>query len=80
MKKNLIVLVADKDMEFCLKGLFPRLPQVWNIKDFSYEIFTEPMHDSGCRTQSHEFLRMFAQDYDYCMVIFDYEGSGGEKI
>jgi hypothetical protein len=37
-----------------------------------------PLHDSGCRTQSHEFLRPFTLSYTYCMVMFDYEGSGGE--
>lgn len=80
MKKDIIFLVADKDMEFCLKGLLPRLATVWNIREFTYEIYIHPLHDSGCRTQSAEFLRPFMQDFEFCLVMFDYEGSGGENL
>jgi hypothetical protein len=43
MKKDLIFLVADKDMEFVLKGLLPRFSKVLPIKEFSYDIFTQPL-------------------------------------
>lgn len=79
MRKDLIILVADKDTECCLNGLLPRFPQVLGTKPFSFDIYSHPLHDAGCRGGSSEFLRPFIQDYDYCIVIFDHEGSGGEN-
>ncbi len=77
--KDLIVLVADKDIEFLLKGVLPRFPKVLNLKQFSFDIVVHPLHDPGCRTGSHDYLRPFASDYDYAMIIFDFEGCGAEN-
>ncbi len=79
MKKDLLILVADKDTESCLKGLLPRFPDIFTLKAFTYDIIMHPLKDAGCYTLSHEFLRPFTKSYDYCIVVFDYEGCGQDK-
>lgn len=78
--KDLVVLVADKDMEFTLKGLFSRNNSL-NIRDISqsFDIFVHPQHDPGCYKQCVDFLRLFIKEYKYALVFFDHEGSGQEK-
>lgn len=76
--KDLVILVADKNMEFTLKGVLERIPAVENIKVFDFDIYTHPEHDPGIYQNSHEFLRMLRPNYNYCMAILDHEGSGQE--
>lgn len=45
---------------------------------FSFDIFIHPLHDAGCRTTGHEYLRPFEKLYKYCLMIFDFEGCGAE--
>ncbi len=77
--KDLVALVADKDMEMTLKGLFER-PQSLGISRFSCDIFTHPQHDPGIRTSAHEFLRPYQHDYQRALVLFDREGCGTEHL
>jgi hypothetical protein len=77
-RKDLLVLVADKDMELTLDGLLPR-HQSLGIRPIDYVIYRHPERDSGCRTQGVTFLRDFCNQFDHAMLIFDFEGSGGER-
>lgn len=72
---DLVVLVADKDMEQTINELLKR-PQSLGIQPITYKIFTHPTHDSGCRTGGHELLRPLAKQYRFALVMFDREGSG----
>ncbi len=74
--KDIIFLVADKDAEFLLRGLLPRLPITQGIENFSYDIKTHVNHDPACKNESSEFLRPFISQYRFAIVIFDYEGCG----
>lgn len=78
--KDLVVLVADKDIEFTLKGLFVRHKSL-GIRDISqnYDIFVHPQRDPGCYKQCVDFLRPFTKEYKYALVAFDHEGSGQQK-
>jgi len=78
--KDLVVLVADKDIEFTLKGLFSR-SNSFHIQDISqnYDIFVHPQRDPGCYKGCVDFLRPFTKEYKYALVCFDHEGSGQEK-
>ena len=78
--KDLVVLVADKDIEFTLKGLFSRHNSL-NIHDISqsYDIFVHPQRDPGCYKQCVDFLRPFTKEYKFALICFDHEGSGQEK-
>ncbi len=77
--KNLVVLVADKNTQFALQGLFSR-SQSLGIRDISQsnDIFVHPQRDPGCYNQCVSFLRSFKGVYDYGLVVFDHEGSGQE--
>lgn len=78
--KDLIVLVADKNMEFALKGVLQRIPEVEQIKNFEFDVFPHPGHDPGIYNYSHEFLRGLTQSYKYCIAILDHEGSGQDDL
>lgn len=78
---DLIVLVADKNTQFTLKGLFARY-QSFGIKDISKsfdQIFVHPLRDPGCYSQCVDFLRPYIRDYKHALVLFDHEGSGQES-
>lgn len=77
-KRDLLVLVADKDMEMVIKGIFER-PEAIGIRGLTYDIYSHSRHDPGCRLGSHEFLRPFSSSYRYAIVIFDRDGSGKES-
>jgi len=76
---DLVVLVADKDMEQAVAGLLQR-PIPLGISSPRYEIYRHPNRDNGCRTASHELLRPLSSLSRYAMVMFDREGSGGEDL
>jgi hypothetical protein len=77
---DLIVLVADKNMEFLFKGLLPRLPIIENVNEFTFEIYVHPHRDPGIRTSSDEFLSSFRDKFRYALIVLDHEGSGEEDL
>ncbi len=76
--KDLIVLVADKDMEHTVRGLLQR-PQALGIGAVEAEIFVHSRHDPGCVNEAHDFLRAFATTHRHALVMFDHEGCGHEQ-
>lgn len=78
MKKDLVILVADRDMEQTLLGLLSR-PKALGIREVSYDIFAHPGRDPGVFLQGAEFLRPFTDQYDFALVLFDREGCGQEE-
>lgn len=76
--KDLIVLVADKNMDFGLRGILGR-PEALCISPFSFDIYVHVRRDPGCRRESQDFLRPFLKEYRYSIVLFDHHGSGAES-
>jgi len=76
--KDLIVLVADKNMEAAFRGLLCRY-QALGIREISFDIFVHPNKDPGCRGESHRFLQSFSNRYRFALVVFDREGCGSEE-
>jgi len=74
--KDLVILVADKDMEFSLYGILQRYFYDRKIK---YKIYPHNLHDPGVYKQAADFLRPLQKEYRYALVVFDKEGSGQEK-
>jgi hypothetical protein len=72
---DLIVLVADKDMESTFQGIFSRFNSL-GIRPISFRIFVHPQKDPACLKTSDQFLRSFVNQYRYALVAFDREGSG----
>ena len=76
--KDLIVSVADIDQEKVVEALLPRIPRVSGTRFFTWDIVRNMLKDSGSCNLSHEFLRPYINQFNYCLVLFDYEGSGVE--
>lgn len=78
VKRDLVVLVADRDMEATLEGLLAR-HHALSIPPIQFDVFPHPGKDSGCRTQGVEFLRSFCRQYRHALLMFDLEGSGRDS-
>jgi len=78
-RKDLICLVADKNMEQAVSGLLVR-PQSLNIREVTFDIFVHPENDPACSRRAHDFLRPFVKGYAHSLVVFDREGSGREHL
>ena len=77
--KDLVILAADKDQEFALKGLLAR-PEAFNIRPVEAQIYVHPEHDPACALRGTEFLSGLAKEYSHGLLIFDHQGSGKENI
>ena len=75
---DLVVLAADKNIEYALKGLFTR-PQALGIRPITADIFIHPQRDPGCAQHGVAFLSNFSERYHYGLLMFDYAGSGRER-
>lgn len=76
--KDLIVSAADSYIEKIVEALFPRLFISAQTRNFNFDIIKNPGHDPGSYNDSHELLRAFTKQFQFALVIFDYEGSGIE--
>ncbi len=76
-RRDLVALVADKSMEATLRGLLLR-PEALGTRAVSYEIYSHPAFDAGCRAKGPTFLRSFCNQFAHALILFDREGSGRE--
>jgi hypothetical protein len=77
--KDLIVLVADKNMEFLMRGLLPRVSIIEHTREFSYDIIVHPYRDPGVLLESHDFLRPFTDKFSFAISMLDFSGCGQEE-
>ena len=75
--KDLVIVVADKNLEHALKGLLSR-PEALGTRAIETDIYRHPQHDPGCAVHGVEFISNFADQYRYALLMFDHEGSGKE--
>lgn len=78
-QKDLVILAADKDFEFTLKGILTRCHSL-GIRQPSCDLYVHPHHDPGCFKTGHDFLRPFVNRYTHALVLFDKEGCGQEQM
>jgi hypothetical protein len=76
--RDLVALVADKDMEHTLAGLLAR-PLALGIRPIQFDVFVHPEHDPGCALRGVSFLSHFAEQYNHGLLMFDHEGSGKDS-
>ena len=74
-ESDLVVLTADKNMQFAVKGLLDR-PRDIGIRPIRADFYSHPERDPGCRLRSDTFLRPFVKRSAFAIVIFDREGCG----
>jgi hypothetical protein len=72
---DLVVLVADKDLEEAVQALLPRTDDL-KLRSFRFEVRRHPNRDGGCRTGAANFLRPFLLRYRHSLVLFDRDGCG----
>ncbi len=77
--KDLIVLVADKNMQFLIQGLLPRIPRIERLKEFSFDSIIHLHRDPGIYNEADETLRPLADKYGKAMVVLDHSGCGREE-
>lgn len=75
--KDLVIVVADKNLEHALNGLLSR-PEALGIRAIEADIYRHPQHDPGCAVHGVEFISNFANQYRHGLLMFDHEGSGKE--
>jgi len=78
IRKDLILLVADKNMEASLKGLLSRF-QSLKFRQVTFDLYVHPERDPGCLLRAHDFLRPFASQYERALVLLDHDGCGQES-
>jgi hypothetical protein len=72
---DLVVRVADKNMEFSIRGILSR-SQSLGIKMATSNTYVHPERDPGCFLKAHEFLRAFQDSHSHGLVVFDRKGCG----
>lgn len=77
-KRDLLILVPDRNTEAALCGLFTRRESL-GMRAITPDIRKHPEKDSGCRTNGVEFLNTFIASYEHALLLFDHEGSGAEQ-
>jgi len=77
-RKDLILLTADRNMEFTFRGILERF-QSLRIRPLVTEFRGHPHKDPGCLRESHDFLRPFVNQYEHALVIFDRDGCGAKE-
>ncbi len=73
---DLVLLVADANMEQTVKGLLSR-PEALGIRAVTFEVIKHVERDPGC-LKGADLLRLYRDRYRHALVLFDREGSGRE--
>jgi hypothetical protein len=77
--KDLVVLVADKNMEAAVKTLIEKRHKSLGIRQVQADVFVHPEHDAGVFLKAHIFLKAHCNEYRYALVMFDHEGCGQQN-
>ena len=75
--KDLVILVADKNMLAAVRGALRR-PQRLGIRPISFDFRVHPGRDGGVRTTGPELVAGESARFAHAMVLFDFEGCGAE--
>lgn len=72
---DLVVLVADKEMQYALRGALNR-PEALGTRPLRHDSFVHSGHDGGVRRTGPELLRMKRRTAAHALLLLDHEGSG----
>jgi len=76
--RDLVVLVPDADMEFAIRAMLCRT-EALGIRSIEFDVHRHVQRDAGCRSDCHNYLRLWLGEYQHALVLFDREGSGRES-
>jgi hypothetical protein len=77
-QKDLLVLTADKNIEFAVRGVLSRSKSL-DIMEITADFRVHPENDPGCLVRGHDFLKPFSNQYNHALILLDREGSGSEQ-
>ena len=77
--KDLVVLVADKNMQATLRGALAR-PEALEIRPISFDFRVHPGQDGGARTSGPAVLATEHRRFSHALLILDLEGSGSNTV
>ncbi len=80
IQKDLVVLVADKNMEDTITTLLTERTPSLGIREILFDVFRHPQRDPGVFHKAEQFLRPFVTQYHRALVMLDREGSGQEHL
>jgi hypothetical protein len=75
--KDLVLLVADKNAHFALKGALGR-PEALGIRPIEFEFRVHPGRDGGTRRTGPEMLALERRRFKHALLVLDFEGCGTE--
>lgn len=73
--KDLVLLVADKNTQFALKGALGR-PEALGIRPITFEFRVHPGRDGGTRKTGPDVLALERRRFEQGLLVLDFEGSG----
>lgn len=75
--KDLVILVADKNMQYALRGALAR-PEALGIRAINFDFRTHMGRDGGARTTGAEMLALERRRFAHALLMFDLEGCGAD--
>ena len=76
--QDLVVLVADKNMQFALQGALER-SEALGIRPLTYEFRSHMGRDGGVRTTGADVLARETTRFNHALMLLDFEGCGQEN-
>lgn len=77
--KDLVILVADKNMQFSLQGGLNR-PQSLGIRSVAGDFRQHPGRDGGVRSSGAQMLALERARFTHALLVLDHEGSGAGAL
>lgn len=76
---DLVLLVADKNMQFALQGALSR-PEALGIRPIAYEFRSHPGRDGGVRASGSRVLAGERNRFRHALMLLDFEGCGTQLL
>ncbi len=73
--QDLVVLTADKNIHFALRGALPR-SEALGIRPITFDFRVHAGRDGGARSSGPEILRSQRRQFGHALLILDFEGCG----
>jgi hypothetical protein len=75
---DLVVLVADKNAQFAIKGALNR-SEALEMRSVEFEIRVHPGRDGGVRRSGAQLLAVERRRFSKALMLLDYEGCGANE-
>ena len=77
--QDLVILVADKNAQFALRGALARHAAM-GMRPLSFEFRTHPGRDGGVRTSGPALLAGESTRFRHALLVMDHEGCGQHDV